>query len=230
VVAAEVEGKNLRAVRLESGERLPADAFIANVDRLTFAPLLGRTCEVSPSLSYFTVHWGLRGRHGGLGHHTLLVPADFERGFEALYRHKRLPERPIVYLNDTSATDPTQKPDLFAVVTAPAEEPHLDWKHLELDYVETIRSEMRTFGIEMGPEKTAWERVQSPRTFRERDGNYRGTLYGPEESQRLWGGLFPLPNRDHELRNLAYCGGSVQPGAGLPMVTLSGCFAARSLS
>jgi phytoene dehydrogenase-like protein len=37
--------------------------------------------------------------------------------------------------------------------------------------------------------------------------------------------MFPLTNRDR-IGNLFYSGGSVQPGAGLPMVTISGQFAA----
>jgi phytoene dehydrogenase-like protein len=71
-------------------------------------------------------------------------------------------------------------------------------------------------------------RRQDPRTFRDRDGNFHGTLYGPEESARLWG-LVPLRNMDERVRGLYYVGGSVQPGAGMPMVTLSGKFVADLL-
>jgi phytoene dehydrogenase-like protein len=41
--------------------------------------------------------------------------------------------------------------------------------------------------------------------------------------------MMPLRNFDEQISNLFYCGGSVQPGAGLPMVLLSGKFAAGKI-
>jgi phytoene dehydrogenase-like protein len=73
-----------------------------------------------------------------------------------------------------------------------------------------------------------FERIQNPLYFAEKHGNYKGSLYGPDEEYRLWG-IFPLANRDPRYGNVAYCGGAVQPGAGLPMATLSGQFAVQVL-
>jgi phytoene dehydrogenase-like protein len=78
-------------------------------------------------------------------------------------------------------------------------------------------------------ENPSFKRVQSPKLFRERDGNYRGSLYGIDEKHRPFKGMMPSSIFDQRYRNLRYCGGSVQPGAGLPMVTLSGKFVADSL-
>jgi phytoene dehydrogenase-like protein len=84
-------------------------------------------------------------------------------------------------------------------------------------------------GLSINATDVEFEREQSPATFYERDGNYRGSLYGPVEKHRLFG-MMPQRNYDEEYRNLYYCGGSVQPGAGLPMVMLSGKFAVERLA
>jgi phytoene desaturase len=231
VVKASVAGRTIRAVELASGERIEADAFISNVDRTTFGRMLRRSESPRPSLSYFTLHWGLRRRPEGLAHHTLVVPADFEAGFAHLYRDRRFPLPPIVYLNETAGTDPRVAPEragnLFAVVTSPAREEGFDWREETPRFREAVLAVLREGGLDVEAHGVEFERTQTPLYFEEAHGNYRGTLYGPDEADRPFGGLFPPTNRDEEYANLFYCGGSVQPGAGLPMVTLSGQFAAE---
>lgn len=235
---AEVTGLHLREgkieeVRLRDGGVVKAESFIANVDRFTVGAWLGRPESRAPSFSYFTLHWGIRRRLSGLKHHTLIVPQAYEEGFEALYRQRRFPHPPIVYLNDTTDTDPSTAPpdrtNLFAVVTSPAQEPHLDWGEATPHYRGQVLGTLRSAGIEIQDADLDFERIQTPNYFAEAHGNYRGSLYGIDERHRLFGGLFPLSNRDEGIANLFYCGGSVQPGAGLPMVTLSGRFAAELL-
>ena len=225
------KGDRTTAVILEGGEEIDADAVVSNADRMQVHGWLGRPIDVAPSLSYFTVHWGVRSKMEGLGHHTLLVPKSFEKGFEDLYRRREFPRPPIVYLNATSLLDPATAPsgrtNLFAVVTAPAQETHLDWTRDHALYRDLIVREIQRFGWDLDALDLDFERIQSPDVFARRDGNHKGSLYGPDEKERLFGGLFPLRCRDESIRNLFYCGGSVQPGAGLPMVTLSGRFAAE---
>jgi phytoene dehydrogenase-like protein len=95
-------------------------------------------------------------------------------------------------------------------------------------YAQATMTTLSQAGIRVDRESVDFERIQSPLYFETEHGNYKGTLYGADESHRLFG-LFPWSNRDSELKNVRYCGGAVQPGAGLPMVTLSGKFAAESL-
>lgn len=224
-----VTGEKVRAVELEDGERLQADQFVSNVDPWTLPPD-NQPPAGEPSFSYFTIHWGLANPAAspGLDHHTLFVPADFERGFQELYTERRFPTRPIVYLNAVQDRDPEAAPEgkelLFAVITSPADLPHIDWQLETPHYKDRVRQELARHGLTFPDEDIQLERVQNPLYFAQNHGNFKGSLYGPEENHRLWG-LFPLPNRDPRYSNVAFCGGAVQPGAGLPMATLSGKFA-----
>lgn len=223
------EGKRVTAVRTDQGE-VPASAVVSNVDRTTVGAWLGRPLPNRTSFSYLTFHWGVPERLDGLAHHTLLVPEGFEAGFEKLYRKRMIPiGNEIVYLNDTSAQGgaPFGRTNLFAVLTVPAGRDLYSDEAVE-ESRQSVLAHLERRGWRVDPKVCDFERVQTPKTFAESHGNHEGSLYGPDEAERLWG-LLPLTNRDPHLKNLFYCGGSVQPGAGLPMVTLSGQFAAKLL-
>ena len=219
-------------VELNTGERISGDHFILNRDRVTSEPWMGRGLPSNPSYSYFTTHWGLPKLMPEVKHHTLIVPDDFAAGFEQLYDERVFPENPIVYLNNTSSTDPTAAPDgrsnIFAVVTSPAREDHFDWnvqKEISVNKIVEILGEK---GIAIDRSAVDFERIQTPLYFEKQHENFRGSLYGADEKFRLMG-MFPWSNQDEVITNVTYCGGSVQPGAGLPMVTLSGKFAVDAI-
>ena len=226
-----VVGDRPVAIETTEGERIEAEQFISNVDPWTL-PADGQPKSGEPSFSYFTCHWGIKKKLTGFDHHTLFVPSTFESGFASLYEKRRFPDRPIVYVNDVSGLDPEAAPDghslVFAVVTSPAAVEGIDWVGESAVYRDRVRGEIARAGIEWSDEDVVFERIQNPLYFAEKHGNYKGSLYGPDEEHRLWG-IFPLANRDPRYGNVAYCGGAVQPGAGLPMATLSGQFAVQVL-
>jgi phytoene desaturase len=79
VEAVETAGGRVRAVRLQSGERVPADVVISNADVLCTDALLGRAPDrrrLRTSMSCFLLYLGVDREFDALGHHTLLVGRD----------------------------------------------------------------------------------------------------------------------------------------------------------
>ncbi|HLO97268.1 MAG TPA: phytoene desaturase family protein [Fimbriimonas sp.] len=228
VTKFEGDDRKLRALTTSTGERISADAFISNLDRFTFAGMRQQEVIAEPSFSYFTVHRGIKREFSQLQHHNLVLPASFERGFEELYSEGKFPTEPIVYVNSTGGLDPEAAPNgssnIFSVVTSPAKVDGINWPKSQHEYMQRVDRELEKVGIQWTDSEVEFERIQTPEYFESEHGSYRGSLYGLHESERLWG-MFPASNKDDQWDNVAYCGGSVQPGAGLPMVTLSGKFA-----
>ena len=228
VKSVEGEGNSMKAVVLESGERIEADAFVSNVDRFTFAGYRSEQVVGEPSFSYFTVHRGIRRAFPNLDHHNLFIPANFAQGFEELYQAGKFPTDPIVYVNSTGTLDPEAAPagssNVFAVVTSPAKVAGIDWAKSESEYADRVDRVLANAGVTWDQNEVDFVRIQTPEYFESAHGSYRGSLYGLDDASRLWG-MFPASNQDDRWTNLTYAGGSVQPGAGLPMVTLSGKFA-----
>lgn len=231
---SKVEGLHLAGNRvlgvLVSGEAIQADLVVSNRDRLQTEPWVRKAPSPRPSFSYFTQHYGFRLPAPALSHHTLLVPNDFETGFEELYEKRQFPTRPIVYLNEISAIEPSMSvgggANVFAVVTSPAVESHVEWAARADEYRARVERVMMQFDLGLNFAEIMVHRQQTPETFATRDGNYLGSLYGPSEEARLWG-FMPLRIQDEKIPNLFYVGGAVQPGAGMPMVTLGGKFVAN---
>ena len=228
VSGVEGEGSRMKAVILASGERIEADGFVSNVDRFTFAGYRSEAVVGEPSFSYFTVHRGICREFPQLDHHNLFIPSNFTKGFEELYKEGKFPTEPIVYVNSTGNLDPEAAPqgasNVFAVVTSPAKVKEIDWAKSQQDYSERVDRVLANAGVTWDREEVDFIRIQTPEYFESAHGSYRGSLYGLDDAHRLWG-MFPASTQDDRWENLAYCGGSVQPGAGLPMVTLSGKFA-----
>jgi phytoene desaturase len=207
------EGARVVAVQTSDGD-VRCDALVVNADRPGSAPLLGRTPPTyEPSMSYFTLWLGVEGRPDGAPAHTVFVPRRFEAEFRRMAQEGAPPDDPIVYWNI-----PNEGGGWFAVVTVPCA-PGADWDKESARLRGRVLDSLRHCGY--GAPDYVHEATQAPPLFAARDGNWHGSLYGLVRK-----GL-PQGQRDPELRNVVYCGGSVRPGAGLPMVTLSGRRAAR---
>jgi 1-hydroxycarotenoid 3,4-desaturase len=167
-----------------------------------------------------------------LAHHNVFFSSDYAREFAELIDERRPPEDPTVYVCheattvDKSSDSANTEEPYFILTNAPP----LDAGGAAVDWsVEAGRCRAR---IERVLSRHGWTLTPSatgeitPRDFAARFVSSKGAIYGLASNSRL--AAFKRPaNTFPGIEGLYFCGGSVHPGAGLPMVVLSARIATR---
>lgn len=206
----------------------PAEVVVSGVDvRTTYRQLLGRNEPWGvrwgePSLSGLVFLWGLRSQTP-LGHHSVFFSPDYEQEFRALFRLRRPPTQPTLYVAITARCDPDHAPaegeNWFVLVNLPAwagEWPGEETDRLRAYACQVFRREVPGFS----EERIEVEQVLTPAHWAGL-GSTLGSLYGTA-SNHLWSAFLRPPNRSRQIRGLYFVGGSSHPGGGIPLVLLSG--------
>ena len=230
-------------LRLPGGEHIEADAVIANTDAAAFAEgLLGGAASAAvprpAARSLSAVTWAMVAKAEGfpLSRHTVFFSADYEAEFRHMLERGRLPARPTVYVcaqdrdgseatpGDRSAA-PGDRERLLVLVNAPATGDSNAYPPSEVQPCETAAfALMERCGLRLTRQEAV---VTTPAQWRRRFPGTGGALYGAPPHG--WAASFGRPAARTALPGLYLAGGSVHPGAGVPMATLSGRQAAASV-
>lgn len=220
-----IETDGARAIGVRVGGRLErADCVIANCD---VADALGRLLEGAPaadkarrkyeaeelSLSaYLLLTVGAR-TNLPLVHHNVFFSGDYQREFEELIARRRPPDDPTIYVCAES-----NERHYFLSNAPPLDgRGAIDWTSESPRCRARIERVMARHGWTLAP-RASYE--LSPVEFAARFPSSRGALYGLASNSRM--AAFKRPaNTVPGIARLYLCGGSVHPGAGLPMVALS---------
>ena len=236
-----VSGGRVAGVRLSNGERLPADAVVANTDVAALAAgLFGpAVAQAAPraqrsARSLSAVTWNLLAEAEGfpLLHHTVFFSGDYRREFEDIFRHGRLPSEPTVYVcaqdrGGDEAAGPEGAERLLCLVNAPPRGDAGTFAGMGIKTCETASFgllERCGLRLRRRPETTV---VTTPSDFERLFPASGGALYG--QASHGWRASFSRPGARSALAGLYLAGGSVHPGPGIPMAALSGLMAAESL-
>ena len=240
----DVHAANGRAsgVRLKNGEHLPADAVVANADPSTVqAGLLGDRARSAvrpvpaPKRSLSALTWAFQAEAQGfpLARHTVFFPkAPYASEFDAIFKQRKLPPSPAVYLcaqdrDDHGGIKSGGAERFLGVVNAPA---MLDSKALSQSEIEEC--EIKTFrlmeacGLTLQHMDGAMVRT-APQDFERLFPGTGGAIYG--RVSHGWMASFQRQGIRSRLPGLYFSGGSVHPGPGIPMAALSGQLASQAL-
>ncbi len=233
------EGGRAAGVRLADGEEVRADAVVFNGDIAALrAGLLGPGGQAAagrapPSRSLSAVTWAARARATGvaLAPQAVVVAGFYRAEFDAIFRERRIVDAPTVYVcaqdrgeAAAAALNGDGRERLFFLINAPADGEVRAYADNDVD---ALRD--RAFGLlgECGLEldfNGAGPIVSTPTDFDARFPATGGALYG----QPCHGAYSTLgrPGARTRMAGLYLAGGSVHPGPGVPMATLSGRLAA----
>ncbi|MFK8051442.1 MAG: 1-hydroxycarotenoid 3,4-desaturase CrtD [Woeseiaceae bacterium] len=221
-------------VTLEDGESIMADAVVFGGDCAALAEgRLGDEFKTSipklpkdrRSLSAMTWSMVAEARGFPLAHHTVLFGDDYPAEFDAIFERQQITQSPTVYLCAQDRKDDTlphdkQSERLFVLINAPA-------RALSDDEIASAENAMLDILARSGltVEYAPGDAVRTtPADFAQQFPATDGALYG--RPTHGWSGSFSRPGSRSKQSGLYLAGGSVHPGAGVPMTAMSGRLAA----
>ena len=234
-----VYDRKVKGVLLQDNSFLKASVVISNLDAAaTYESLLPEDAvpvrrtrqllQAQPSCSGFIMMLGVRRKHPELAHHNIFFSSNYRREFEEVFKRNIPPTEPTVYVAITSKTTPTDAPsgceNWFVLVNAPALGSGWDWSVQTGIYRQKVLDLLASRGFDVRDQIEA-EQTWTPLDIARLSGARRGALYGASSNDR-WAAFRRPNNRDPYVRGLYFAGGTVHPGGGVPMVTLSGLAAA----
>jgi 1-hydroxycarotenoid 3,4-desaturase len=254
----EVAHGRAAAVVLDDGARITADAVIANADPAAiahghFGEAARGAVDAVPadrrSLSAYV--WCIAGRARGfpLARHTVFFSTDYRAEFDAIFGHGTLPAEPTVYAWAADRRDDGSAPDrderLMFLANAPAATANPTDAHTHAPlcapphgasavgtdatcaaYRDRVFSLLARCGLAVDHDDESCV-VTTPQDFARRFPGSAGALYG--QPTHGWRASFSRGGTRTRLPGLYLAGGGVHPGAGVPMVALSGRLAAEAV-
>ena len=229
--AAEIlhEGNKVKGVRLENGERLPADTVIMNGDSSNAGLLLGaegyRSCPPEErSLSGLIFLFALKNRHPDWHHHQVLFSKDYRYEFAQLFDQRVFPEDPTIYVNMPSITDRSLTPGsgevMFVMANAPASE-LLTWDDAATETAkQRVLNRLKSSGFPEFEHEIVDSDVWTPGRIERTYDMPGGAIYGRNSHGKKNAFVRPF-NKDLKYNGLYYVGGSTHPGGGTPTVLMS---------
>jgi phytoene dehydrogenase-like protein len=91
-----------------------------------------------------------------------------------------------------------------------------------------VENKLARMGFDVKAHDVEVRKARSPKGIQDKWGTFRGNIYGTASHGKLAGG-FKAGNASREFRNLQFAGGTVNPGAGVPMSLMSGMIAGSNL-
>jgi 1-hydroxycarotenoid 3,4-desaturase len=233
--------ENNRAVGVETaaGETLRADHVVFNGDVSALGTgLLGESARAAEAFvpaanrALSAITFCIVGRVSGLSlhYHNVFFAENYPEEFAAIFGRGEITGTPTVYVcaqDRIGGATPEGPERLLLLINAPADgDRTVRDEHTRIAYRDLALSLLRECGCEISfaPEDCV---ITDPAGFAERFPGSGGSLYGRANHGPL--ASFARPGARSKVPGLYLAGGSVHPGAGVPMSAMSGRLAAAAV-
>ncbi len=229
----ELNGKRAKGVILENGQRLEADAVLANADLpYVYQNLLSPDRQVERlarkrySCSVISFFWGVDRPYEALGPHTLFLADDYRANFDEIIRDLTIPANPSLYIHAPARLDPAMAPagedTLIAIIPVGHmnDREDQDWKALIKHARQAVFRRLELLGITDLEAHIKFETCFTPLSWRKRYNLVKGSTHGLCHNLMQLG-YFRPGNRHPRYHNLYFVGASTHPGTGMPTALIS---------
>ena len=237
VISAETDGSWVSHVVTADGATFTADVFLSNMEVIPFyttiteepAAFLQQYRAFEPSCSGYVLHLGVNRTYPQLAHHNFFFSGDSRMHFKSVFEDYQLPQDPTIYLVATTRTDPDSAPPGCENIKILPHIPHVQETPFEAAeyqaFEEKTLVKLERMGLTDLRQHIIYKDIWWPEDIRDTYNSNRGSIYGVVSDKDKNRG-FKAPKKSNKYDNLYFAGGSVNPGAGMPMVCLSGQLAA----
>lgn len=242
VVALHKENNRICRVQCKEGNCYETDAVVCNMEVIpAYRRLLGENeawlnrleKRFEPACSGLVLHLGIEGCYEQLAHHNFFYSDNSHEHFDCIFHRHTLSPDPTIYLVAPVKTDKTLAPKGCEIIKILPHITHLDDQHplTQEDYSlfqERVLDKLERMGLKDLRKRTVVQQALLPADIERMYYSNKGSIYGIV-SDRWKNQAFRLPKLSPKYDNLYFVGGSVNPGCGMPMVSLSGQLAAETL-
>jgi phytoene desaturase len=224
-----LSGKKATGVKTDDGDH-PYDVVISNMDIYnsyqTLLPSVKKPWKIlnqPKSSSGIIFYWGVKNTFKETRLHNIFFSADYREEFDAIFNSREVYADPTIYLNVSCKQTPTDAPpgceNWFVFVNVPHNSGQ-DWdQQVNLTRGFVFEKLNRNLKIDLHA-LIETEMVLEPRLIESRTSSAFGSIYGNSSNNRF-AAFLRHPNFSREVNNLFFCGGSVHPGASIPLCLLS---------
>lgn len=183
-----------------------------------------RNRTTTSSMGLFVLYFKTKRAYPDVAHHTIILSERWEGLLKEIFKGKKLPKDPSLYLHRPVATDPTMSVDGGELFYVLAPVPHLgnynEWSADLGQFTKTVVDILSDRVLQGLSTELAFSESIDPRYFKETLSSPLGAGFSiaPTLSQSAW---FRFHNRMDKIPNLYLCGAGVHPGGGLPGVVTS---------
>lgn len=226
-------------VVLKNGERHHADAVISNMEVIpAYEKLTGVSGEFmrklekfEPACSGIVLHLGLDTVYPQLAHHNFIYSNDQRHHFDLVFNQHRLPTDATIYLVAPTRTDPAQAPEGCDNLKILPHIPYINEEHpvSPQEYealAERTIDKLEAVGLKDIRSHIVVRDFWTPPDIQARYYSNKGSIYGVVSDKKKNFAL-KAPKKSSKYAGLYFVGGSVNSGAGMPMVCLCGQKAAE---